>query len=115
MDDFSIFRDSYEGYLENLRRVLERCQEKKLVLNWEKCHFMVTQGIVLGHIVSREGIEVDKAKIELISKLPTPKCVKDVRSFLGHVGFYRIFIKYFNAITRPLCNFLAKDVTFEWS
>ena len=84
MDDFSVFRDSYEGCLENLRRVLERCHEKKLMLNWEKCHFMVTQGIVLGHIVSREGIEVDKAKVELISNLPTPKCVKDIRSFLGH-------------------------------
>ena len=84
MDDFSVFGDSYEGCLENLRRVLERCQEKKLVLNWEKCHFMVTQGIRLEHIVSREGIEVDKAKVELISNLPTPKCVKDIQSFLGH-------------------------------
>ena len=82
MDDFSAFGDSYEGCLENLRGVLERCQEKNLVLNWEKCHFMVTQGILLGHIVSREGIEVDKAKVELISNLPTSKCVKDIRSFL---------------------------------
>ena len=56
MDDFSVFGDSYEGCLENLQRVLERCQEKNLVLNWEKCHFMVTQGIVLSHIVSKEGI-----------------------------------------------------------
>ena len=115
MDDFFVFGDSYEGCLENLRRVLERCQEKKLVLNWEKCHFMVIQGIVLGHIVSREGIEVDKAKVELISNLLTPKCAKYIRSFLGHAGFYRRFIKYFSAIARPLCNFLAKDVTFEWS
>ena len=70
--------------MENLRRVPERCHEKNLVLNWEKCHFMVTQGIVLGHIVAREGIEVDKVKVELISNLTTPKCVKDIRSFLGH-------------------------------
>ena len=84
MDDFSVFGDSYEDCLENLRKVLERCQEKNLVLNWEKCHFMVTQGIVLGHIVSKIGIEVDKAKVELISNLPTPKCVRDIRSFLGH-------------------------------
>ena len=75
----------------------------------------VTQGIVLEHIVSREGIEVDKAKVELISNLPTPKCVKDIRSFLGHVGFYKRFIKDFSAIARPLCNLIAKDVTFEWS
>ena len=115
MDNFSVFGDSYEGCLENLRRVLERCQEKNLVLNWEKCHLIVTQGIILGHIVSREGIEVDKAKVELISNLPTPKCVKDIRSFLGHAGFYRRFIRDFSAIARLLCNLLAKDVTFEWS
>ena len=114
MDDFSVFGDSYEGCLENLRKVLERCQEKNLVLNWEKCHFMVTQGIVLGHIVSKNGIKVDKAKVELISNLPTPKCVRDIRSFLGHAGFYRRFIKDFSAIARPLCNFLAKDVPFAW-
>ena len=115
MDDFSVFRDSYEGCLENLCKVLERCQEKNLVLNWEKCHFMVTQGIVLGHIVSKKGIEVDKAKVELISNLPTPKCVRDIRSFLGHAGLYRRFIKDFSAIARPLCNLLAKDVPFAWS
>ena len=84
MDDFSVFGDSYEGCLENLRKVLERCQEKNLVLKWEKCHFMVTQGIVLGHILSKKGIEVDKSKVEMISNLPTPKCVKDIWSFLGH-------------------------------
>ena len=115
MDDFLVFGDSYKGFLDNLRKVLERCQEKNLVLNWEKCHFMVTQGIVLGHIVSKKGIEVDKAKVELISNLPTPKCVRDIRSFLGHAGFYRRFIKDFKAIACPLCNLLAKDVPFAWS
>ena len=75
----------------------------------------VTQGIALGHILSRQGIEVDKEKVELISNLPAPKCVKDIRSFLGHAGFYRRFIRDFSAIARPLCNLLAKDVTFEWS
>ena len=115
MDDFSVFGDSFESCLENLRKVLERCQEKNLVLNWEKCHFMVTQGIVLGHIVSKDGIKVDKAKVELISNLPTPKCVRDIRSFLGHAGFYRRFIKDFSAIARPLCTLLAKDVPFTWS
>ena len=115
MDDFSVFGDSFENCLENLRKVLERCQEKNLVLNWEKCHFMVTQGIVLGHIVSKDGIEVDKAKVELVSNIPTPKCVRDIRSSLGHAGFYRRFIKDFSAIARPLCTLLAKDVPFTWS
>ena len=75
------------------KKVLTRFEEKNLLLNWEKCHFMVTKGIVLGHIVSSKGIEVNKAKIELIANLPTPKTVKDVRSFLGHARFYRRFIK----------------------
>ena len=76
---------------------------------------MVTKGIVLGHIVSSKGIEVDKAKIELIANLPTPKTVKDVRSFLGHVGFYRRFIKDFSFISRPRCNLLTNDTPFEWT
>ena len=70
---------------------------------------------MLGHIVSKKGIEVDKEKVELITNLPTPKCVKDIRSFLGHVGFYRRFIRDFSAIARPLCNLLAKDISFAWS
>jgi len=63
-------------------------QEKELTLNWEKYHFMIRRGIVLGHEISRRGIEVHKAKIEVIVKLPPPECIKDIRSFLGHVGFY---------------------------
>ncbi|XP_058217329.1 uncharacterized protein LOC131328401 [Rhododendron vialii] len=115
MDDFSVFGDSFDACLENLEKVLARCEEKNLVLNWEKCHFMVTHGIVLGHIVSSKGIEVDKAKIDLIATLPTPKCVKDIHSFLGHADFYRRFIKDFSAISRLLCHLLSKDTPFEWT
>ena len=88
---------------------------EKSCVKLEKCHFMVTQGIVLSHIVSKNGIEVDKAKVELISNLPTPKCVRDIRSFLGHAGFNRRFIKDFSVIARPLCTLLAKGVHFTWS
>jgi hypothetical protein len=87
MDDFSIFIDSFDDCLTNLEKVLNRCEEKNLVLNWKKCHFMVTNGIVLGHIVSSKGIEVDKSKIELIANLSTPKSIKDVRSSVGHASF----------------------------
>jgi len=66
IDDFSMYRDSFDSYLENLERVLEQCKEMHLVLNLEKCNFMVNQGSVLGHIVSSKGIEVDQFKIELI-------------------------------------------------
>ena len=115
MDDFSIFGTSFDHCLDKLEKVLTRCVDKNLVLNWEKCHFMVTEGIVLGHIVSSKGIEVDRAKIDVIADLPPPRSLKDVRSFLGHTGFYRRFIKDFSAIARPLRNLLMKDNPFEWT
>ena len=108
----SLFIDLFDQCLHNLELVFKRCAEKNLTLNWKKCHFMVQHRIVLSHEISRKGIEVDKAKIEVIAKLPTPKCVKDIRSFLGHAGFYRRFIKDFSKIARPLTSLLAKDVTF---
>nr|GEV73979.1 reverse transcriptase domain-containing protein [Tanacetum cinerariifolium] len=76
MDDFSVFRNSFSTCLTNLKKMLKRCEDTKLALNWEKSHFMVKEGIVLGHKISKKGIEVDKAKIEVISKLPHPTTVK---------------------------------------
>ncbi|WJZ81227.1 hypothetical protein VitviT2T_001080 [Vitis vinifera] len=114
MDDITVYGDSYEECLLHLEVVLQRCIEKDLVLNWEKCHFMVQQGIVLGHIISKNGIEVDKAKVELIVKLPPPTNVKGIRQFLGHAGFYRRFIKDFSKISKPLCELLVKDAKFVW-
>ena len=108
MDDFSVLGKSFDNFLENLRDALIRCEETNLVLNWEKCHFMVKEGIVLGHWVSERGIEVDKAKIETIEKLPLPSLVKGIRSFLGHARFYRIFIKDFSKIAKPLLNLLVQ-------
>ena len=114
MDDFSVFGTSYDEYLDNLSMVLKRCVETNFVLNWEKCHFMVQHGIILGHKVSSKGLEVDRAKIETIERLPPPISVRGIRSFLGHAGFYRRFIKDFSKITKPLCNLLEKDVPFNF-
>ena len=69
MDDFSMYGSSFNDFLNNLSKVLQRYKEANLVLNWEKCHFMVTMGVVLGHLVSDKGIEVDKAKSKVIEKL----------------------------------------------
>ena len=114
MDDFSVYGTTFDHCLENLDRVLQRCQEKDLILNWEKCQFMVREGIVLGHLVFERGIEVDKAKIEVIEQLLPPINVKGIRSFLGHAGFYRRFIAKFSQIARPLTSLLAKDVPFQF-
>ena len=114
MDDFSVYGIDFFNCLDNLSNVFDRCIEHGLVLNWEKCHFMAQEGIVLRHLVSKKGIEVDRAKIEVIANLPPLKCVKDIRNFLGHAGFYRRFIKYFSKISKPLCKLLAKDTTFEF-
>ena len=113
MDDITVYGENFEECLVNLETILHRCIEKNLVLNWEKCHFMVSQGIVLRHIISEKGIEVDKAKVDLVSKLPPPMNVKTVRQFLGHAGFYRRFIQDFSKIAKPLYKLLEKDSTFE--
>ncbi|KAL4303983.1 hypothetical protein GQ457_10G009550 [Hibiscus cannabinus] len=114
MDDFSVSGETFDSCLGNLAKVLKRCEEADLVLNWEKCHFMVKEDTVLGHKISRKGIEVDKAKVEVIEKLPPPTNVKGMRSFLGHVGFYRRFIKDFSKISKPLCNLLQQNQPFVY-
>ena len=114
MDDISVYEEIFDQCLVHLETALQRCIEKNLVLNWEKCHFMVNQGIVLGHIIFERGIEVDKAKVELILKLTCPTNVKTVRQFLGHVGFYRRFIRDLSKIAKPLYKLLEKDAKFEW-
>ncbi|GJR75659.1 reverse transcriptase domain-containing protein [Tanacetum coccineum] len=86
VDDFSVFGNSFENCLSCLDKMLKRCEDTNLYLNWEKSHFMVKEGIVLGHKISKNRIEVDKAKVDVIAKLPHPTTVKDVRSFLGHAG-----------------------------
>ena len=114
MNDITIYGSKFEECLFNLEEVLNRCVEKDLVLNWEKRHFMVQQGSVLGHIISEKDIEVDKANVELIVKLPSPTTVKGVRQFLGHAGFYKRFVKYFSKLSKPLCELLGKDAIFVW-
>nr|GEX08260.1 hypothetical protein [Tanacetum cinerariifolium] len=94
MDDFSVFGNSFQTCISHLEKMLKRCEETNIYLNWEKSHFMVKEGIVLSHKISKNGIEFDKAKVDVIDKVPHPTTVKGIRSSLGHDGFYRRFIKY---------------------
>ena len=103
MDDFSVFGPSFDACLEHLTQILDV---------WEKSHFMVREGIVLGHLVSSKCLEVDKAKVEVIQDLALPKSIRKLRSFLWHVGFYRRFIQDFAKVSKPLTSLLCKEKDF---
>nr|GEZ83977.1 DNA-directed DNA polymerase [Tanacetum cinerariifolium] len=96
-------------------RMLQWCEDTNQSLNCEKSHFMVKEGIVLGHKISKNRIEVDKAKIDVIAKLPHPTTVKGIRSFLGRAGFYLRFIQDFSKISRPMTHLLEKNTPFVFS
>lgn len=115
MDDFSVIGDSFQSCLSHLENMLKRCKETNLCLNWEKSHFIVKEGIVLGHKISKSGIEVDRAKVDVIAKLPPPTTVKGVKSFLRNPGFYRRFIQDFSKIARPMTHLLEKVAPFIFS
>lgn len=111
---FLSFGSSCEDCLQNIEKVLKWCTEINLALSWEKSHFMICEGIVLGRVVSERGTDVDKAKIDFIFKLLPPTSVYQISSFLSHVGFYHRFIKDCSKIYHPLCNLIGKDVPFAF-
>jgi len=115
MDDFTPYGVTFEDALQNLEKVLKRCIEAHLALSTEKCHMMMNQSIVLGHFISFLVIQVNPTKIQVIQTLPIPKTQTDVRSFLGHAGYYRRFIKNFSKIASPLFVLLTKNVEFKWT
>nr|GEU29568.1 reverse transcriptase domain-containing protein [Tanacetum cinerariifolium] len=115
MDDFLVFGDSFSSCLSHLDMMLKSCEDTNLVLNWKKCHFMVKDRIVHGHKIYSSGIEVDHAKVDVITKLPPPTTVKWIRSFLGHAGFYERFIQDFSQIARPMTHLLEKETPFVFS
>ena len=115
MDDFTPYGSDFEEALKNLGKVLTRCEQTQLSLSTEKCHMMMNEGVVLGHFISADGIQVDPSKIRVIENIPTLGTQKEVRSFLGHVVYYRRFIENFSKLASPLFTFLMKDVHFIWN
>ena len=113
MDGFTVYGSLFDAWLNSLSMALERRIETGLALNYEQCHFMVKQGIILGHIIFKKGIVVDLAKIDVISTRPYTSCICEIRSFLGHAGFCRCFIKDFSKIALSLSIFLKNDLTFN--
>jgi hypothetical protein len=115
MDHFTTYVVSFEEALQNLKKVLNRCIQAHLSLRTKKCHMMMSEGVVLGHFISSQGIQVDPSKIQVIKDLPIPKTQTDVRSFLGHARYYRRFVKNISKIASPLFVLLMKNVEFKWT
>ena len=115
MDDFTPYGCDFQEALTNLGKVLHKCIDMILSLNSEKCEFLMTEGTMLGHSISQQGLQVDPNKMAIIQSIPTPKKQRYVRSFLGLAGYYQRFIKEFNKLASPLFGLLAKESEFIWS
>ena len=109
-NDFVVRGTTFDNCLYNLTKVLQRCRQSNLVLNWEQCHFMEREGKVFGHKVSEKGIEIDKTNINFLGNLPIPWDIKNLKMFLGHAGFYKHFIKDFAKIVCLSPTFLIKKL-----
>jgi hypothetical protein len=109
MDDFTPYGKYFDEALQDSDKVLQICREMNLSLSNEKCNMMMNEGIVVGHYMSSRGIEIDKNKIKIISLPRTPLKPKYIRSFLGHAGYCKRFIKDFSKITYPLFTLFSKD------
>eukprot|EP00253_Pinus_taeda_P004185 PITA_04185 len=115
MDDFTPYGSNFQEALANLAKFLDKCIEMDLSLSPKMCEFLMTEGTMLGHAISQQGLQVDPNKIAIIQRVPPPQKVRDVQSFLGLVGYYRRFIKHFSKLASPLFGLLGKDVEFIWT
>ena len=112
MDDLCVHSKARQDHVDHLIKIFVQCRMYRISLNPEKCKFMVRQGKILGHIVSKNGISTDLDKIKVIVDLPRPMNYKGVQIFMGHCGYYRRFIYMYAAIARPLYALL---VVFNWT
>jgi hypothetical protein len=115
IDDFTVHGDDIQEALTSLEKVLIRCRETNVSLSNEKSKMMLTKGIFLGHHISGSGIRIDPAKIHIITQIRIPSTQKEVRRFLGHVGYYRRFILSFISLATPLFKLLSKEAEFNWN
>ena len=115
IDDILVYSKSKEDHVEHLRLVLSTLREHKLYAKFSKCEFWLEEVAFLGHIVSKDGVSVDPAKIKAVSEWPTPKNVTEIRSFLGLAGYYRRFVRDFSKIARPMTTLMKKEKRFEWT
>jgi hypothetical protein len=115
IDDILIYSKSNEEHEKHLRAILEKLREHKLYAKFSKCEFWLSEVGFLGHIVTKDGIAVDPAKVTAVTEWESPKNVGEIVSFLGLVGYYRRFIENFSKIAKPLTKLLKKEKKFEWT
>ena len=106
---------SIEEHFDHLKVLFNRLKSANLKLNPEKCEFCKSSIQVLGHIISKDEISMDPAKIEKIKEWKNPRNAKDIQQFLGLTGYYRKFIRDYAKLTAPLTNLIKKDVVWKWS
>jgi len=114
LDDWIVF-SLLKYHVEMLRLMLDRCRQCQISLNIKKCIFNAPFGILLRHVVCKQGFLVDPVKIVVIVNLPPPKLVHQLKSTLGHTGYYRKFIRSYEKITAPMEKLLKKDIKFQWN
>jgi len=115
LDDITVFSKNASEHLSHLRLVFERCREFGISLNPKKCIFVVHEGKLLGHIVSKEGVTIDKERIHAILQLPLPSHKKGLQCFIGRINFLRRFIPDIANLLKPLTSMLKKNITFSWT
>nr|GFA04139.1 putative reverse transcriptase domain-containing protein [Tanacetum cinerariifolium] len=115
IDDILVFSKSKEEHEDHLRIVLQTLPQEKLYAKLSKCEFCLSSVAFLGHIVSAEGITMDPANVEAITKWPRPTSVTEVRSFLGLAGYYRRFVEGFSRLALPLTKLMCKGENFVWN
>ena len=115
IDDILIFSKSMEEHEEHLTIVFQILREKKLYAKFKKCEFWLDQVVFLGHVISKAGTSVDPSKVEVVADWARPTNVSEVRSFLGHAGYYRRFVEGFSRIAAPMTQLTRKNAKFVWT
>jgi hypothetical protein len=115
IDDILVYSQNDKEHEEHLRKVLQRLRDWQLYAKLSKCEFWITEVLFLGHIINRDGLDVDPKKVASILDWKVPKDVRGIKSFIGMAGYYRRFIEGFSKIARPIIALLAKKVEFKWT